>query len=119
MAMIPWGLPKLLISVPTNIKHWSILIAGGPWVFLTVKSIEKLLSVREDPRLRELSEKLRKSNEMYETARRVAETHKNEIKAIRKEIDDLVKSRKRDQEQMDRLVARLEALISQMRREAA
>ena len=94
-------------------------MAGGPFVFLTVKSVEKLLSMREDPKLRELSEKLRKSNEMYETARRVAESHKNEIKALHKEIEELVKSRTRDREKIDLLVARLEALINQMQREAA
>jgi len=100
-------------------KDWAILIGCGPLVWLTVRSVEKLLSIREDPKLRELSEKLRKSNEMYETARRVAESHKNEIRALHKEIEELVKSRHRDREKMDLLIARLESLISQMQREAA
>lgn len=104
---------------PTTIKDWAILVTGGPLVLLTVKSVEKLLSMRDDPKLRELSEKLRKSNELYEAARKVAESQKNEIKALHREIEELAKSRSRDREKIDRLAARLEALISQMQREAA
>lgn len=96
-----------------------LFVVGGPLVWLTVKSVEKLLSIREDPKLLELSEKLRQCNEMYETARRVAESHKNEIKALHKEIEDLVRSRDRDRGKIDRQVARLEVLISKMQREAA
>lgn len=87
-------------------------------VWLLVKSIGRLLSVREDPKLRELSEKLRRSNELYGAARRVAKSHKNEIKSLRIEIDELVKSRNLDREKMDRLVARLETLIGQMQTKA-
>ena len=92
---------------------------GRSLVRLLVKSIEKLLSMREDPKLRELSEKLRQSNELYEAASRVVKSHKNEIKALHKEIEELVKSRDRDREKMDLLVTRLVAVISQIQKEAA
>jgi hypothetical protein len=114
--MLPILLPPPPIPYP---RDWSLFFGGGPLVWLTIKSVEKLLSMREDPKLRELSEKLRKSNEMYATARKVAESHKNEIKALRREIEELLKCRDRDRERMDRLVARFVALMSQMQREAA
>lgn len=114
-----WGFPTLPIPFLSTTKDCAILVTGGPSVLLTVKSVEKLLSMREDPKLRELSEKLKKSNELYQAARKVAESQKNEIKALYREIEELAKSRDHGREKIDRLVARLEALISQMQKEPA
>ena len=71
--------------------------------------------VIKDPELLKLAEKLRKANEVYEAAKRATEGQRKEIEDLNQKIGDLLRSKKRDQGQIDALRDRLAVLIAQLR----
>jgi len=83
-------------------------IVGGIVVVITNKLIP-------DPELRDLKEKLKIANELYEAARRVTEQQKAEIDELNAKIGEILRSKKKDQKQLESLKARLITLIEQLK----
>ncbi len=70
----------------------------------------------EDPELRALAVKLQKANELYEASKNVTGTQKKEIEALNKRIGDLLRSKKADKKEIERLRDRLTILIHKLKR---
>lgn len=68
-----------------------------------------------DPELQELLEKLKLANQLYETARKVSHYQRSEIENLRSEIGELLKSKKKSQEDIEMLKARLLLLINKLK----
>jgi uncharacterized membrane protein len=66
-----------------------------------------------DRELRELAEELKRANELYEAAKRVTEQQKAEINDLNKRIIEMLKSQRKNREQLESLKARVAALIKE------
>lgn len=88
--------------------------AGGATAGIIATMIAK--GKIHDQELKELAEKLKQANELYEAARRVTERQKVEINDLNIKIMEILKSGQKDREQLESLKARLASLIEQLER---
>jgi len=73
----------------------------------------------EDPALRDLAERLKRANELYEAARTKTTKQDWEINDLNKKIGELLRSKTKDREELEEYKARLIVLIRELQHKAA